>query len=86
MGISVDDRDKNAALAGKLGLDGRVPLLEDAELSAIRAYGVEDGDNDISLPATIVIDAQGVVRWIYVGDSPRDRPSVDEVLAAVSAR
>ena len=86
MGISVDDQGKNAALADKLDLGGRVPLLADPQRSAIRAYGVEDTDNEISLPATIVIDAEGAVRWIYVGDNPRDRPSVEEVLAAVSAR
>lgn len=80
----MDDEAKNAALAGKLKLGGRVPLLTDPAMTAIRAYGVEDEGKDISLPATFVIAPDGTVRWIYVGDNPRDRPSVEDLLAAVS--
>lgn len=36
--------------------------------------------NDISLPATVVVGADGKVQWIYVGDRPADRPIIPDVL------
>jgi peroxiredoxin len=83
--ISVDPMPTNQALADKLGLGDDLPLLADPDLATIRAFGVEDEGKDISLPATFVVGSDGKVRWIYVGDNPRDRPLVESVLAAVGA-
>ncbi len=80
MGISVDSVETNTALAARLGLSS-VPLAADPDLSAVRAYGLEHVGKDISLPATIVIRTDGTIAWIYVGDNPRDRPSLEAMLA-----
>ena len=74
----VDDTSTNAALTEKLGLS--FPILSDPELSATRAFGVEDVGKDIALPATVIVGADGKVRWVYVGDRPADRPLVPDVL------
>lgn len=76
--IVTDSTESNAALAERLGVE--FPLLSDADLSTIRAYGVEHVGKDISLPATIVVNADGTVRWAYVGDRPADRPLLPDVL------
>jgi peroxiredoxin len=35
---------------------------------------------DLSKPSTFVLDAEGVVRFGFVGDEPHERPSVDKIL------
>ena len=60
-----------------------VPLLADPGLDVVRAYGVEDVGSGIALPATVVVNQDGTVRWIYVGDRPIDRPLIPDVLQAL---
>lgn len=79
--IVVDDGPTNAKLAKRLGVG--FPILSDADLSATKAYGIEDAGKDIALPATFVIDRSGKLRWLYVGDNPRDRPIVSSILDAL---
>jgi len=81
--IVIDDAETNGKLAARLGVT--FPILSDADLSTIRAYGVEDTDNGIAEPATVVVGADGAVRWIYVGDKPSDRPLLPDVLRALDA-
>lgn len=76
--IVTDAAETNGALAKRLGVE--FPILSDADLSAIRAYGVEHVGKDIALPATVVVNADGTVRWVYVGDRPADRPLLPDVL------
>jgi alkyl hydroperoxide reductase subunit AhpC len=66
-----------------------IPLLADVTKSVSRAYGalVEDASDDlagITLRATYIIDAGGVVRHVGINDAPVGR-SVDEVLRLVQA-
>ena len=77
----VDGSGVNETLRKRLSLT--FPLLSDPGLTAIRAYGVEDVGNDISLPATIVVKQDGSVQWVYVGERPSDRPVLDDVLAVL---
>ncbi|MEM6996629.1 MAG: peroxiredoxin family protein [Myxococcota bacterium] len=79
--IVVDPDSTSQALATKLGV--RFPILRDKDLGAIRSYGVEHVGEGISLPATFVIGADGVVQLAYVGDAPRDRPKIKDLLAAL---
>ncbi len=73
-----DTNETNAALGKRLGVT--FPILSDVDLATIRAYGVEDVGEDIALPATVVVNANGTVRWVYVGDRPSDRPLVPDVI------
>ncbi|HGG57968.1 MAG TPA: hypothetical protein ENK31_09255 [Nannocystis exedens] len=54
-------------------------------MSAIRAYGVEHVGLDIAHPASFVIKQDGTIAYRYVGENPRDRPSVDDLLAQIKA-
>jgi peroxiredoxin len=63
------------------------PFLLDEERTATRAYGLYHGLGidalNIAHPATIVIDQQRSVRYIYRGDNQHDRAPMDPVLAVV---
>ena len=87
-GVVVDSPESNATLARQLGL--AYPLLADPALTAIDAYGLRhpgggpDG-RDIAHSASVLIDADGIVRWTSVTDNVRRRPTPATVLAAVDA-
>jgi peroxiredoxin len=76
--VSVDPVDVSQELATRLGLG--FPLLADEKGALIRAFGVWHADKEISLPAVVVVDRHGVVRWRRVSSSVSDRPDEDSVL------
>lgn len=61
------------------------PLLADEARQVVRAYGVYVALNfesfRIARPATFLIDASGIVRFIHVGRHQFDRPSVEQIMA-----
>ncbi len=62
------------------------PFLLDEDRQVTKAYGVYrriglDAFN-IARTATFVVDREGVVRWMYVGQNQLDRAPVEEVLQA----
>jgi alkyl hydroperoxide reductase subunit AhpC len=44
------------------------------------------GGSDTSAPTTVIVDSNGVVRWIYRSNKVISRLSPDEVLQAVDTR
>jgi len=83
--VVVDPVATNADLARTAGLE--FPILSDPELRTIDAYGLRhvaahDGE-DIALSATVLVDADGVVRWTTVTRNVRIRLAPGEVLAAI---
>jgi alkyl hydroperoxide reductase subunit AhpC len=70
VGISVDSVPSHVAFAKSLGGIGQYPLLADfhpkGEVS--KKYGVWKEDKGISERAIVVIDKQGIVRYIDVHD------------------
>ena len=98
-GRASEYRDLGAHLIGILGQSAggvskfvasnpiSFPLLVDADRAVIKAYGVYnflwfDAFN-IARPSIFLIDAGGIVRRIFVGESQRDRPPQDAVLGAL---
>lgn len=71
----------------KLGLEYRV--LSDSDREVIGAYGLLhpgasiDG-GDIARPATLVIDADGIVRWRNLTENWRVRVRPDSVIEALA--
>ncbi len=53
------------------------PLLLDVELKVVDALGIRQ---DLSKPATYILDQAGNVRYAYVGGSMADRPSAKAIL------
>ncbi len=62
-----------------------MPFLLDPEATTIRQYGIynEDSDRVIPHPAAVLIDKQGVVRFVRVDENYRERPSIEELLQAL---
>ena len=63
------------------------PFLLDEDRTVTKAYGVYhrvglDALN-IAYPATLVIDRERIVRYIYRGENQLDRAPLDKVMAAV---
>lgn len=54
------------------------PVLLDVELKGVDQLGIR---KDLSKPAAYVVDAEGVVRYAYVGEHLADRPSIAALLA-----
>ncbi len=77
----MDDPKDSEKLRGEHGVE--FPLLSDAKLETIRAFGLEHGGKDMSIPATYVIDKKGVVRYRYLGESVPDRPALNDVISAL---
>jgi peroxiredoxin len=59
-----------------------VPILLDVDLKAVEAVGIK---HKLSYPSTFLLDAQGTVRYAYIGKGPTDRPAIDDVLSAIRA-
>jgi peroxiredoxin len=61
-------------------------VLNDVELEVIREYGLEDEVGPprgvIPRPAEIIIDGEGILRFVYVSEESDDFPS-DEALFEV---
>ena len=70
IGISEDDHPTEAReLVQTYGLT--FPVVHDRENALAGRFGVRD------LPAAVVIDARGIVRWVGVGESADPRAAVD---------
>lgn len=63
------------------------PLLSDFHRETIRAYDVEDPDflglRGVARRAIFLIDGEGVIRYRWVAERPRDEPDYEEILRAV---
>jgi peroxiredoxin len=59
-------------------------LLSDSEGEvAIKPFGFWDEGGRISKPALVMIDRDGIVRYIYEGQDFADRPKDAEIMKAV---
>ncbi len=80
-GISVDPPRNGAGMVGKLQLP--FPLLSDPEGELARRCGLWNAEEGVAVPAIVVVDQSGEVRYLYSGSDFADRPGDDEVLAAL---
>jgi peroxiredoxin len=85
LAISVDSKEESAQLKHQLGLP--FPLLSDADEQVIERYGLVhvkgrlDGA-DISRPADLLLDANGIIRWATFTENWRVRARPEALLAA----
>ena len=89
VGISVDSPFANKAFAAVNGIT--YPLLSDVTHAVSKAYaGLFENFAGVkgytaSNRAVFILDAQGVVRYAWVGENPGVEPNYDEVAAALKA-
>ena len=86
--ISPDPNTLSQELADRLRVGYR--FLADTDLSVTRRLGLVHaggGENgqDVPVPATIVIDRAGVVRWTRYAENFQVRPDAREVVRVVKS-
>jgi peroxiredoxin len=83
LAISVEAPDLGQRVSDLLGLE--YPVLSDTARQAVNLYGVYNllGD-ELATPSVFVIDLEGVIRWEYIGQDSRDRPSNEMILEQLS--
>ena len=88
-GISLDRPDESRELARKLDLG--FPLLFDPHAKTIDRYGLRDpaykGDklDGVPRPAVFVLDAKSRIRWSKIESDYRERPTNEEIAAALDS-
>ena len=93
--VSLDRPDESRELARKIASDGRgalgFPLLFDARAKTIDRYGLRDpaykGDklDGVPRPAVFVLDAKSRIRWSKIESDYRERPTNEEIAAALDS-
>ncbi len=89
LAVSVDDREKQRLMIERVaeadGIELAFPLLSDPGHRVIDRYGLFNQEDprgrEIAIPATYVIDRDGVVRWKFVEVDYKLRPSNEDILA-----
>jgi len=81
--ISVDHTYSLEEYKAKHGM--KVDLLSDFKREVSRAYGVLLDDRYYANRAYFLLDADGVVRWSHVEETPGHRRADRELLAAIDA-
>lgn len=94
-GISRDSNEQSRGLARKIAADGRgelgFPLLSDSGSRVIDRYGLRDPEyagtktDGVPHPSVFVLDRDGRVRWERIESDYRERPSNEEVAAALDS-
>lgn len=84
--VSPDDAAATGENVAQLALT--FPVLSDPALLGVDAFEVRHLDEptgrQIPRPAAFVIDMAGKVRFAYIGENPRDRPTEDQLLEIVA--
>jgi peroxiredoxin len=85
--VSVDPPAESRRL--KQRLKSRFTFLADQEGALLDRLGIRHrgGRNDgvdIAYPTAVLVDADGVVRWIFQSSSYRERARAEEIFAAIA--
>jgi len=80
--ISPDKAEDLEKMRASMGLE--FPLLRDPDLNTIRSYGILNQESGkIPHPTTVVVDVDGVARYVRVDRDYKRRPALEEVFAAI---
>ena len=84
LGISVDGTWCHKAFREKLGVD--IPLLADfhPKGEVARAYGAYLDDYGTGNRSLVLIDEEGVVRWVHESPSPLEIPGANLIFDALA--
>ena len=92
-GISLDPAAQSRELAVKIAADHRGPLgvalLSDPGAKVVDLYGLRDpaykGEklDGVPHPSVFVLDQTGRIRWMKIEDDYRERPTNEEIAAAL---
>jgi peroxiredoxin (alkyl hydroperoxide reductase subunit C) len=75
LGISGDTPFSHAEFHKRHALP--FPLLSDVHRRVIQAYGVWDEERNVAHRSTVVVDCEGKLRWLQVGDRQMTRSGAE---------
>ena len=78
--IAVASRPKPDVLRTQTALDVSFILVPGPKVDLWKAYDVYNNRNGLAHPATLIIDAQGILRWKHVASTDWDRPGIKRIL------
>ncbi len=86
--VSPDENTQSQRLADGLRLAYR--FVGDPDLTVTRRYGLihrrgGPGGRDVPRPATVILDRDGIVRWVSLSDNFQVRPDPRDVKRALRA-
>ena len=86
--VSVDPPEVSRRLRDRLEV--QFTFLADTESALLDALGIRhhggSGDgNDIALPTAVLVDGDGIIRWIYQSDTLSERARPEQIFAAIAA-
>ena len=85
--ISADPIERSKMLAGFLRT--KIPLLSDTGQTVLAPLGLvqhhRNGEPDNAIPAFLIVDRDGVVRWIFTSPYYRELPRPDTLLDAAQS-
>ncbi len=80
--VAPDDPTKLGQLRESEGLD--FPVLVDPDCGVIRAWGLlNEASGKVPHPRAVVVDREGVIRYLRVDEDYRVRPRAEELVEAV---
>jgi peroxiredoxin len=83
--VSVDPPETSKGL--KQRLNSNFTFLSDSDGVLLDALNIRHRDSpgkgDIAFPTSVLVDANGIVRWTYETDNYRTRARPEEVLRAI---
>lgn len=80
--ISPDPPDKLGTFASTQGIE--YTLLSDGDQVAIKAWGVVNPERPtVPHPTAVIVDGQGVVRYLRQDVDYKNRPSASEILKSI---
>ena len=83
--VSVDSPETSKAL--KERLESNFIFLSDSEGMLLDALNIRHRNGqpgrDIAFPTAILVDAKGVVRWTYQGETYRQRARPEDIFHAI---
>lgn len=77
----MDPPDHGLEMSRKLKLP--FPLLSDPRGDLARRCGLWNEEEGVAVPAIVIVDRSGEIRYLYAGSDFADRPGDDEVFAAL---
>ncbi len=81
--VSTDAPADAAALHDRLRLG--FAIYSDPELAVITRWGAQDYSQNIAKPSVFVVEPGGAISYRHIGATQTDRPTVDQLLAVLSA-
>ena len=86
--VSVDPPAVSKRLRERLNVRFRFLSDPEGELLdelGIRHHGGRMDGGDIAVPTSVLVDEEGIVRWLFQSDTYRERARPEQVFAAIEA-